>query len=161
MIRKLGFSLVLVTAFIVVACGRQVTPNPPGLGAGGANPGYMVLKFDVAAPFNFSSYQYWVIFNTTGNGKSPLTNPQQNNWAAFSDGIEVGGNGGSTYATAVQFLKNANPVIPPYPQPLRGLTPQQFTYVANSDGANTEFTVTFKRSIFAPINTPTPGPTPT
>ena len=42
MIRRLsfGFVVVLVTAFIVVACGRQVTPNPPGLGPGGAPPGY-------------------------------------------------------------------------------------------------------------------------
>ena len=42
-----GFVVVLVTAFIVAACGRQVTPNPPGLGAGGALPGYMSVKFDV------------------------------------------------------------------------------------------------------------------
>src|SRR5271170_7186225 len=57
MIRRLsfGFVVVLVTAFIVVACGRQVTPNPPGLGPGGAPPGYMSIIFDVAAPFNFSS----------------------------------------------------------------------------------------------------------
>src|SRR5215469_3803536 len=96
MIRRLGFSLVLVTAFMVVACGRQVTPNPPGLGAGGANPGFMVVKLDVNAPFDFSSYQYWVVFNTTGNGLSPDTNPARNNYAAFSDAVQVGGAGGGT-----------------------------------------------------------------
>ncbi|MFY9665851.1 MAG: hypothetical protein WAK19_15515 [Candidatus Cybelea sp.] len=61
MIRKLsfGFVIVLVTAFIVAACGRQVTPNPAGLGAGGAPPGFMAVIFDVQAPFNFSSTSTW------------------------------------------------------------------------------------------------------
>src|SRR5215469_11766442 len=75
MIRRFGFAFVLVAALMVVACGRQVTPNPPGLGAGGANPGFMTIKFDVAAPFDFSTYQYWVVFNTSGNGLSPDTQP--------------------------------------------------------------------------------------
>jgi hypothetical protein len=145
---------------MAVACGRQVTPNPPGLGAGGATQGTMVVKFDVAAPFDFSTYQYWVVFNTTGNGLTPLTNPQQNNWAAFSDAIQVGGIGGATYAHAGQFVKNSNPAIPPHFQQLI-TSPQQLQYVANSNGTGTEFTVTFTRSIFRPIATPSPGPTPT
>jgi hypothetical protein len=160
MIRKLGFSLVLVTAFMVVACGRQVTPNPPGLGAGGASPGYMVVKFDVAAPFDFSTYQYWVVFNTSGNGKTPLTNPQQTNWAAYSDAIEVAGIGGAAFAQPVQFVKNNNPVIPPTFYRLL-TSPTQFQYVANSNGSGTEFTVTFQRAIFQSIASPSPAPSPT
>ncbi len=35
---SLGFVFMLATAFIVAACGRQVTPNPAGLGPGGAPP---------------------------------------------------------------------------------------------------------------------------
>ncbi len=52
MIRRLsfGFVVVIITAFIVAACGRQVTPNPPGLGPGGAPPGYIAIHFDVAGP---------------------------------------------------------------------------------------------------------------
>jgi hypothetical protein len=161
MIRRIGFSFVLVTALMVVACGRQVTPNPPGLGAGGANPGSMVVKFDVAEPFDFSTYQYWVVFNTSGNGLSPDTNPVRNNWAAFSDGIQVGGSGGGTFANAFQFIKNpTNPAIPPHFQPLF-VGPSQMQYVANSNGSGTEFTVTFQRGIFKNIASPTPGPTPT
>jgi len=69
MIRKVLFGFGAVLGLIISAsCGRQVTPNPPGLGAGGAPPGYLVIKFDVAAPLNFSTYQYWIVFNTTGNG---------------------------------------------------------------------------------------------
>jgi hypothetical protein len=146
---------------MIVACGRQVTPNPPGLGAGGANPGFMVVKFDVSAPFDFSTYQYWVVFNTTANGLSPDTNPVRNNWAAFSDGIEVGTSGGGVYAQPFQFIKNpTNPAIPPHFQPL-GTTASQLQFVANSNGSGTEFTVSFQRSIFKNQATPTPGPTPT
>ena len=163
MIRRFGFSLVVVAALMVVACGRQVTPNPPGLGAGGANPGFMVVKFDVAAPFDFSTYQYWVVFNTSGNGLSPDTNPLRNNWAAYSDAIEVGGAaaGAGTYANAIQFIKNPNnPAIPPtFQRLITGSS--QLQYVSNSNGSATEYTVTFQRAIFRPINSPTPGPTPT
>ena len=163
MVRKLGFSLVFVTALILAACGKQVTPDPPGLGAGGANPGFMVVKFDVAAPFDFSTYQYWVVFNTSGNGLSPDTNPFRNNWAAYSDAIEVGGtaNGAGTYATPYQFIRSSiNPGAPPAPQKI-GTTANQLQYVANSNGSGTEFTVTFQRAIFINHATPTPGPTPT
>lgn len=152
--------LVLLVACAVVACGRQVTPNPPGLGAGGAAPGFMSVKFDVAAPFNFSSYQYWVIFNTSGNGLTPDTHPIQNNWAAYSDALEVFGLGAGTLAVPGQFIKNSNPHIPPHFQPFVNLPGQQFQYVANSNGTGTEFTVLFQRSIFLPINQ-TPGPSPT
>jgi hypothetical protein len=146
---------------MIVACGRQVTPNPPGLGAGGANPGFMVVKFDVTAPFDFSTYQYWVVFNTGSNGLSPDTNPIRNNWAAYSDAIEVGGIGGATFANAIQFIKNpTNPAIPPVFQNLHP-GPSQLQYVANSNGSGTEFTVTFQRGIFTNLATPTPGPTPT
>lgn len=52
---KITFGLLIATAIMVAACGRQVTPNPPGIGAGGALPGQVAVLFDVAAPFNFSS----------------------------------------------------------------------------------------------------------
>jgi hypothetical protein len=158
--RRLGFVLVLLLG-LTVACGRQVTPNPPGLGAGGAPPGFMIIKFDTNAPFNFSAYEYIVVFNTTGNGLTPLTNPQQNNWAAFSDAIIVGGVGGGTFANAIQFIKNpTNPAIPPYPQNLHA-GPAQIQYIPNNNGTGTEFAVTFQRAIFKNLATPTPGPGPT
>ena len=159
MIRKLSFGFVLLTAFIVAACGRQVTPNPPGLGAGGAPSGYMVVKFDVNAPFNFANYQYIVVFNTSGNGVSPNAQPVTNNYSAFDFAIQVGGNGGATFARPIQFVKNSNPAIPPVVVPL-GTTPQQFQYTPNSNGTGTEFTILFQRQIFRGIN-PSPSPSPT
>ena len=159
MVRRLGFALVVVAAVLMVACGKQVTPNPPNLGAGGANPGFMVVKFDVAAPFDFSSYQYWIVFNTSGNGLSPDTQPQRNNWSAYSDAIEIGGVGGGTFVNAYRFVKSSiNPGATPFFQPVRP-PPNLLQYVANSNGLGTEFTVTFQRAIFTQP-TPSPNPTP-
>lgn len=161
MVRRRYFGTLAVLAIALAACGRQVTPNPPGVGAGGALPGQMAVLFDVAAPFNFSSYQYWIIFNTNGDGATPSTLPFQNNWDGYSGGIEVSGVGGSTFAKVYQFVKDpSQPQRPPafiqeFP------TPQQFQYNANSNGQGTEFSVIFSRSIFTSIlNSPGPSPPP-
>jgi hypothetical protein len=119
MARRLSFSFVLMltTAFIVVACGRQVTPNPPGLGAGGAPPGYLAIHYDVYAPFNFSSYQYMIVFNTTGTTVTPSTDAVQTNWAGYSFALVALGTAGTSNAKAVRFLRNQNPHIPPTSRP--------------------------------------------
>ncbi|MEO6836706.1 MAG: hypothetical protein ABI231_12485 [Candidatus Tumulicola sp.] len=120
----------------------------------------MSVKFDVAGQFNFSSYQYWVVFNTSGNGLSPDTHPFQNNWAAYSSALEITGIGGATSARPIAFVKNSNPHIPPAFVPL-GTTPQQFQYTANSNGTGTELTIIFQRAIFNSIlQSPGPSPTP-
>jgi hypothetical protein len=157
MIRKFGFSLVLLTAVIVAACGKQVTPNPPNSGPGGLSPGFMSVKFDVAGTFNFSSYRYFIVFNTTENGLTPLTNPQQNNWAAYSYSLEVGGNGGGTFANAFEYLRsqNCSTCVPAYIPLIT--TPTQFQYTPNSNGTGTEFTIIFQPVIFNGVATPSPG----
>jgi hypothetical protein len=147
MVRKFGFGVVALTAVSVVACGRQVTPNPVGIGPGGAPEGFTSVFFDVAAPFNFSNYQYWVIFNTSGTGVTPSVDPFPNNWAGYSAGIEVTGSGGATSAQPVQFIKQTNPHVQPHFQVLK-FTPQNFIYNANSNGSGTEFNIIFQRTIF-------------
>ena len=161
MIRKFGFTLVLVTALIVAACGKQVTPNPPNSGPGGLAPGFMSVKFDVAGPFDFTNFRYFIVFNTTGNGDTPLTNPQQNNWAAYSYSLEVGGNGGGTFAGAWEYLRsnNCSTCIPAYINLLT--TPTQLQYTPNSNGSGTEFTLIFQPVIFNGVATPSPGATAT
>lgn len=159
--QRLTFGILALMALLFVACGRQVTPNPAGLGPGGAPPGFMSVKMDVAAPFNFSSYQYWIVFNTTNNGLTPDTHPLQSNWAAYSDALEVSGVGGATSAVVVHFVKSpSNPHITPGFQPV-GTTPQQFQYFADSNGTGTEFNIIFQRAIFNPVlKSPVPSPTP-
>jgi hypothetical protein len=160
MIRKLSFVLVVVTAFIVAACGRQVTPNPPGLGPGGAPPGYLAVHFDTQSPFNFSNYQYMIVFNTTGSGVTPSTQTVQTNWAGFAFALMAYGNGINTAAQLVEFVRNANPHIPPTWLTLH-TTPQQLNFNPNSNGAGTEFSMLAQRLIFKGIGSPAPSPAPT
>src|ERR1700761_3206971 len=133
--RRLGLGLVGITAVVVAACGRQVTPNPIGIGPGGAPEGYSSVFFDVAAPFNFSNYQYWIVFNTSGDGNTPGTQPFLNNWAGYSAGIEVTGTGGSTSAAAYQFVPSlTDPHVPPHFELLHP-TSRQLIYNPNSNGS--------------------------
>ena len=157
---SLGFIVVLVTAFIVVACGRQVTPNPPGLGPGGAPPGYLAIHFDVAAPLNFPTYQYMVVFNTTGSGQTPSTDTLQTNWAGYSFALVALGSGGTAFAEPVQFVPNKNPHISPNWLTL-GHTPQNFFFNPNSNGSQTEFSILVQKQVIHGITSPPPSPTPT
>lgn len=159
MIRKLSFSFVIVTAFIVAACGRQVTPNPPGLGPGGAPPGYVAIHFDVLSPFNFSNYQYMIVFNTTGSRVTPSTQTVQTNWAGYSFALLGLGSGINTYAEAVQFVTSTRHA-PPVWLNLHP-TPQQLTFNPNSNGAGTEFSMLAQKAIFRGIASPSPSPSAT
>jgi hypothetical protein len=158
MTRRLGFVVVLVTAFIVVACGRQVTPNPPGLGAGGAPVGFLSIFFDVQAPFNFSQYQYMIVFNTTGSGVTPSTDSVRTNWAGYSVALIALGSALGSYAKYMQFQPSLNPHQPPgwfFP----GTTPQQFSFDLNNNGTGTEFSLLVQKSILRGFSTPGPSPT--
>jgi hypothetical protein len=164
MIEKLRFSFlgVLAIAVLITACGRQVTPNPAGLGAGGAPPGFMAVTFDVGGPLNFSTYQYMIVLNTTGSGVTPSTDTLQTNWNGYSFAIVALGNGAATFAEPVAFLRNSNPHISPAWVRL-GSTPQTFSYNLNNNGTQTEFSILAQTGIFrtaapspAPSSTPAP-----
>jgi hypothetical protein len=151
------FLVALAMGLVAVACGRQVTPNPPGLGPGGAPPGYIAIYFTVAAPFNFSSYQYMVVFNTSGNGVTPSTDTWQTNWAGYSSALVAAGNGIGSYAEFVKFVPSKNGKGPPgWYKP--GTTPQQLSYNPNANGTGAEFSMLALRSIFAVAPSPTATP---
>ncbi|MGA8326188.1 MAG: hypothetical protein WB757_08910 [Candidatus Cybelea sp.] len=144
-------------ALVICACGRQVTPNPPGLGAGGAPPGYLSVFFTTMQPFNFSQYQYYLVFNTSGNGLTPSTDTIQTNWAGYSYALIASSSFGGTFAEPVQFRRSpSNPHIPPAWLPL-GTTPQIFSYNLNANGTGTEFQIlTAKRVLSSPMPSPSP-----
>jgi hypothetical protein len=154
MIRKLSL-FVFVTALVVSACGRQVTPNRPGYGGG--TPGYMTVKFNVQSPFNFASYRYVFVFNTTGDGITPYGNVLQTNYQGYSFALVVSSNGGGTAGVqAVQYIRQAGTNVPI----LANLNPSavQLQFNPNSNGLGTQFTVTFARALFYGYVTPSPGP---
>jgi hypothetical protein len=156
-IQRIGFVLTIIAALLAVACGRQVTPNPAGLGPGGAPAGYIAVFFDTAAPFNFSMYQYMIVFNTTGSGVTPSTDTYQTNWNGYSFDLIALGNGGTTYAEPVQFVFGQNHHIPPAWLPLH-TTPQQFSYNLNANGTGTEFSLLVQKAVFKGIPSPSPSP---
>lgn len=159
MARKPGslFFIVAVTALMIAACGRQVTPNPPGLGPGGAPPGYVSLVFDVQAPFNFQNYEYMFVFNTSGSGVTPSTDTVQTNWAGYNIALIARGTGGTSYAQLVQFQPPRAGKGPPGWLPLI-TTPQQLSFNADSNGTGTEFTMLVQKSVFKGYQSPSPSP---
>ena len=160
MLPRIVFILTVAAALIATACGRQVTPNPAGLGPGGAPPGYLAVFFNVAQPFNFSNYRYYVVFNTSGSGVTPSTDTIQTNWAGYSYALIALGNGISTYAEPVQFRRSpSNPHIPPAWLRL-GTTAQQFSYNLNANGTGTEFSILSQKR-FSPRRCHRQAPPPT
>jgi len=117
----------------------------------------MAVLFDTQSPFNFSQYQYMVVFNTSGSGITPSTDTLQTNWAGYSTALIALGNGISSYAEPVQFTRTINPHQPPIWQRL-GTTPQIFSYNLNNNGTGTEFSILAKLSIFTYNPSPSPSP---
>jgi hypothetical protein len=135
-------------ALMLAACGSGAVPNQTGSAPGGLSPGFMSVKFDVAAPFDFSRYRYFVAFNTSGNGQTPEVHPQQSNWTGFSYALEVGGAGESASAAAWEYVRSsACPTCIPSFVALP-TAPSQLQYEPNSNGKNTEFAVLFQTAIF-------------
>lgn len=119
----------------------------------------MNVFFDTASPFNFSQYQYMIVFNTTGSGVTPSTDTLQTNWAGYSFALIALGNGVSSYAEPIQFVRsNQNPHIPPSWLRL-GTTPQTFSYNLDANGTGSEYSILVKKSVFSGIATPSPAPT--
>ena len=162
MTRKIALLFGIAAAIVGAACGRQVTPNPAGLGPGGTPPGFVTVFYNVAVPFNFSSYQYHVVFNTTDDGHTPSTDTFQTNWDGYSYTLVARGNGGTPSAQAVAFYHNPqNEHQPPVWFPII-TTPQTFFYNLDANGTGTEFSIRTAKSVFSynPVPTPTPSSTP-
>ena len=122
------------------------------------------MKFRVQNQFNFSSDSYAIVFNTSGDGNTPLPVVTSNNYLGYSIAIVVGQTGAGLQAVAYYYYRppgqtSSSPVLYPI-----GATPQQLIFTPNSNGLNSEFTIIFARVIadFTVTNgTATPSPTPT
>jgi hypothetical protein len=120
----------------------------------------MQVKFTTAQPMDFTNVQYVVMFNTSTSGGMPYANGYQTNYANYSFALVVGGNGTTSSVQVIQYVRNtgvgggqvASPVNLPY-------TPQQLQANLNSNGQNTQFTITFDRRLFNGI-VATPSPVP-
>jgi hypothetical protein len=115
----------------------------------------MAVTFNVQGALNFQQYQYMIVLNTSGNGVTPSTDTLQTNWNGYSFAMVALGNGATSFAEPIAFLRNSNPHISPAWVRL-GSTPQTFSYNLNSNGSDTQFSILARTGIFA-----TAGPSPT
>jgi len=163
MVRRLVFVLCATALTLAIACGRQVTPNPPGgdTPGGGLTPGFMQVKFRTATAMDFTNVRYVIVFNTSGTGTEPypLYCNASNNWRDCYFQFIVGGNGASASVRLIQFFRQPGPnnTVTVSTQNLP-FTPQDVILTPNTNGQNTEFTLTFNRALLFGL-TPSGGPT--
>ena len=165
MLRKLAFS-VLITACILVACGRQVTPDrtvPPGGCNNAVLPGRMLIKYRTANRMDFTNIRYFMVFNTSGNGGPPYTNGFNTGFPNYSFVIVVGGSGGpvgTVQPLVYQFIQQPGGATGSPSQILLQTSPAQLQFIQDSSGQGTEFTINFDRTIFFGIAGATASPIP-
>jgi hypothetical protein len=164
MLRRASLALFVLALGLAVACGRQVTPSPT---FNNNLAGTVQIKFRTTGSFDFTQFNYWIVFNTSGQGGEPYAAAlHQGNDKNFSYAFVIGastGGAGSVLPALLQF----------YSVPGQGIRTQTFnvnpaltSFVPNSNGQGTEFTFTFARSQLAlppptqPTNTPNPTATP-
>jgi len=166
MFRRLALVLCATALTLAVACGRQVTPNPPGVDnpGSGLTPGFMQVKFRTAAPMDFTNVRYWIAFNTSCTGTSPYPKycNQPNNYRDCYFEFVVGGNGVNASPQLFQIVRQQGPnnTVVPIQQSLQ-FAPQDVIFTPNTNGQNTEFTLTFRRQLFNGITFGSPAPQPT
>ncbi len=125
----------------------------------------MSIRFGTLGPLNFSTFYYVVIFNTSGNGVTPLAS-SLTSYANYSFALVFGGNGvtGAQYellqvistGSSAGFTTRAIPINPLYVT----------SFNANSNGQGTQFTFVFNRLLLLTVPNPTgsatasPSPSP-
>lgn len=143
MLRRAAVGTFVAAILLVVACGRQITPEPSSSNSNLA--GHVVVRFRVAGQLAFSTYDYQILVDTCGQGV-PYPNPAVNSYNNYSYSINVGTSpfGVSTvYPVLVQYLHTTgtnglNPQVVP-------LSPSLVALNTNSNGQGNEFELIFDR----------------
>jgi len=127
--------------------------------------GYMLIRYNVAQPFDFTNYSYAIVFNTSGAGGTPYANTQfQGGFLNYSFGWFVGGAFGTVQSPPVLLQYYITPGSTTNVGTQQIVVPLSYaTLTLNSNGQSTQFTLLFKRSLFdrPALSTPAPTPTPT
>jgi hypothetical protein len=162
--RRLGFA-VLTTSMAVAACGRIVTlPKTNNAGGTAVPSGDMLIRFRTQGTLDFVNFRYVVIFNTSGNGQTPLATALTS-FTNYSFALVFGGT--SLAGASYSLFQIANSQTAAGFTTIQVLIPPQFVqnFNPNSDGQGNEFTFTFNRQLLLgtpnPFATTTPSPTPT
>ena len=127
----------------------------------------MLIRYRIAAPFDFTNYSYAIVFNTSDQGGTPYANTQfQGGFLNYSFGWFVGGAFGTVQSPPVLLQYYLTPGSTTNVGTQAIVVPIQLaTLTLNSNGQNTEFTLLFSRSLLDRPTigqaTPTPIPSPT
>ncbi|GAC1310514.1 MAG: hypothetical protein NVS2B3_10460 [Vulcanimicrobiaceae bacterium] len=144
MLRRVALATFASAVVFVVACGRQVTPDPT-LNTGSPNlAGRMVVRFRTNGPLDFNKYTYAIVIDTCG-GKTPYPNAFATTFNDYSFSFLVGGTAGTAIPALLQYIvtPGASNALNPQNVPLGASTTQ---LVLNSNQQNTEFQLTFVRA---------------
>ncbi|GAC1424370.1 MAG: hypothetical protein NVSMB5_18350 [Candidatus Velthaea sp.] len=77
---------------VLAACGRQVTGlNTTGAGSNTIEPGKMFIRFQTVGPQDYTTFQYVIVFNTSGNGQEPYPQAFLTGFLNYSFAFVVGG----------------------------------------------------------------------
>ncbi len=142
MLRRVALVTFALAIVLVVACGRQVTPDPT-LKMASNLAGRMVVRFRTNGPLDFNKYTYAIVIDTCG-GKTPYPNAFATTFNDYSFSFLVGGSYGTALPALVQYIitPGASNSLNPQGVPLGASTTQ---LVLNTNQQNTEFQLTFVR----------------
>jgi hypothetical protein len=146
-----SLSAVVAASLMLAACGGGGSSTNPSAGNNGTGmpAGFMSVSFFLAAPANFAKFRYQAVFNTTGDGITPV-------WpGSAGPGSEtrsyaitiVGSAAGSVSLEPGEYLQPKNcPTCAPSYHALVA-SPNQLAYTSSNGG--TIITASFDRSLFA------------
>ena len=155
MVRRTALVSFALAITLVVACGRQVTPDPSLKNTNLA--GRMVIRFRTSGPMDFTKYTYAIVIDTCGGG-TPYPNAFATTFNNYSFSFLVGGIYGTAGPALFQYIitPGTSNSLNPQQVPLGASTTQ---FVTNSDQQNNEFQLTFVRQQLAnPLQVAQPCP---
>jgi hypothetical protein len=143
MFRRAALATFVAALLLVVACGREITPEP-NLSSNLA--GHIDLRFRVNGTLAFSTYDYQVVIDTCGQGV-PYPNPATNSYKNYSYSFNIGTSPfgvATVYPILIQYkLTTGTSGLTPLPVPL---SPSLVSLNTNSNGQGSEFELIFDRA---------------
>jgi hypothetical protein len=142
MFRRAAVATFAAAIVLVVACGRQITPNPTTSNLAGD----IDLRFRVNGTLAYSTYDYQIVIDTCGQGV-PLPNPATNSYKNYTFSFNVGTSPfgvATVYPILEQYkLTTGTTGFIPIPVPL---SPSLVSLNTNSNGQGSEFELIFPRA---------------
>ena len=168
MFRRLSAISVMLASSLVVACGHQVTPNPPNAFADLS--GYMQIKFQTSGPLDFNDFTYAIAVDMCGSGVPYPNAFTSGSYASYTYGFLVGGGFNTALPILYEYYLNPSSSGSLTEVQVSSLNPTTTQFAYPYQGQTNEFQFTFLRSLLnnplnlqpacpgQPVVTPSPSP---